>query len=102
MSECQRTKDERLSFAAQQALQRMVAAEDGEDFEDAELVQEGLQAWIGCWRTSPSVVLELLRACLLRDVGEDKGVHRYMVNEDGRKAAFDPYWRPPEMRGLTR
>ena len=97
-----RTEDPSLSRGAHEVIKRMLAAEQAEDFEDAEIVQDGRECWQGHYRTSAKVVMELLRSVLLRDCGEEKGVRRYSLNEDGRKACADPTWRPPEMRGLLR
>lgn len=91
-----------LSLGAQRVLVRMVQAEAAEEYEDAELVCEGAQAWVGLYRTSPAVVLELLQSCLISGAVTGAGVQRYTLNEDGRKAAEDPTYRPPELSGRVR
>lgn len=97
------TPEQPISRAAQAVLQRMIEAHDKDDFENAELVCDGGECWVGYRRTSRAIVNELLRAVLIRDVGEQgKRMERYSINEDSRKAAVDPTWRPPEMRGLVR
>jgi len=81
----------------------MVAAEEDDILEDAEIACEGGACWCGAWRTSRAVVNELIRACLLHDSGEQgKGIERYTLNEDGRKAAADPHYVVPELEGRSR
>ncbi len=92
-----------LSVAAQLVLARMLEAEQAERLDDAELVCEGRQCWVGLERTSRAVVTELLREALIRDTGESgKGVERYTLNEDGRRAALDPRYKVPELYGMNR
>ncbi len=92
-----------LSAAAQRVLARMLEAEQAEQFEDAELVCEGRQCWVGLEQTSRAVVNELLREVLIRDIGEGgKGAERYTLNEDGRLAAADPTYKVPELYGRER
>lgn len=92
-----------LSKAAQRILKTMLQAELAQEFEDAELVCEGRSCWCGLEQTSRAVVNELLRAVLIRDMSEQgKGVERYTLNEDGRRAAVDPTYRVPEMEGRSR
>lgn len=84
-------------------LLSMLQAEQAEEFEDAELVCDGCSCWCGLEQTSRAVVNELLRSALIRDSGEQgKGVERYTLNEDGRKAALDPGYRVPELDGRPR
>ncbi len=92
-----------LSVAAQRVLKRMLETELAEQFEEAELVCDGAQCWIGLDRTSRTIVNELLRLALVRDEGESgKGIERYTLNEDGRRAAVDPTYRVPELHGRCR
>ena len=92
-----------LSVAAQRVLKRMLEAELAEQFEEAELVCDGAQCWIGLDRTSRTIVNELLRLALVRDEGESgKGIERYTLNEDGRRAAVDPTHQVPELHGRGR
>ncbi len=88
-----------ISHGAQEILRKMRAAEDAEDFGEAELVREGSEVWLGYWKTTSAIVNELLRHCLIRDDSEQgKGIERYTINEDGRKAADDRAYVPAELR----
>ena len=78
-----------ISYNAQEILKKMVAADADEDYEDAELVCEGRECWLGHWRIRRAAVNELLLNCLISDRGEEKGIERFAINEDGRKAAID-------------
>jgi hypothetical protein len=88
-----------LSRGAQNILIKMVEAHDAGDFEGAELVCEGRDCYVGLYRTSPRIVFELLRSCLIHsDSSERSGMstlYVYTLNEDGRKAALDPTWVNP-------
>lgn len=92
-----------LSDGAHAVVKMMYDAEREDRLDDAEVVCDGLLCWCGEKRTSRAVVSQLLRACLVRDVGEQgKGVERYVLNEDGRKAALDRSYRVPELIGRSR
>lgn len=92
-----------LSAAALRVLRLMLEAEIADQWEEAELACEGAQCWVGLERTSRTVVNELLRRALIRDCGESgKGLERYTLNEDGRRAAVDPMYRVPELHGRRR
>ncbi len=92
-----------LSAAAQRVLARMLEAEQAEQFDDAELVCDGRQCWIGLEQTARAVVNELLREVLIRDTSDGgKGAERYTLNEDGRRAAADPSYKAPELYGRER
>jgi hypothetical protein len=88
-----------ISFKAQNVLKKMVAAEDAEAFEDAELVMEGRTAYLGYWRVPAGIVDELLRAVLIRASSDNdgRGLERYTVNEDGRKTAVDRSYVNPAL-----
>ncbi len=95
--------DGTLSAAAQRVLRLMLEAELAEQWEEAELACEGAQCWVGLERTSRTIVSELLRRALIRDCGESgKGIERYTLNEDGRRAAIDPTYQVPELHGRCR
>lgn len=71
--------------------------------EEAKLVCDGAQCWIGLDHTSRTIVNELLRLALIRDEGESgKGIERYTLNEDWRRAAVDPTYQVPELHGRCR
>lgn len=92
-----------LGAAALRVLRLMLEAELAEQFEEAELVCDGAQCWVGLERTSRTIVSELLRRALIRDCGESgKGIERYTLNEDGRRAAVDPAYQVPELHGRCR
>lgn len=77
-----------ISAAARRHLQRLKDAEDRDDFDDAEIVCEGRECYIGTDAIAKRVVFELLRLCLLKDESEQgKGVERYTINEEGRAIA---------------
>ena len=75
----------------------MVAAHDSGEYLDAELVREGRTAFVGYDRVPSRIVEELLRRALLKDDSDGKGMERYVINEDSRKAAIDPSWIRPEL-----
>jgi len=92
-----------LGTGARRVLRLMLEAELAEQFEEAELVCDGAQCWVGLERTSRTIVSELLRRALIRDCGESgKGIERYTLNEDGRRAAVDPKYEVPELHGRCR
>lgn len=88
-----------ISHGAQTILKKMLMAEQDEEFEDAELVCEGQECYVGYWRTTRAIVNELLMTCLVRATSEmdGRGVERYELNEDGRKAALDRSWVNPDL-----
>lgn len=90
-----------LTPAMEKVLRWMVVDSDGE------LVVEGREAWYGLHRTSPSVVNNLLRLCLIRDEGGDgfaseSRMRRYSVNEEGRKIVSDPEYRPQVLEAIKK
>ncbi len=91
-----------LTQAAHRALQEMVDAEAADDLDAAEIVREGRTAYLGDRRISSATVNQLLRWCLIRDGSYSREVERYTLNEDGRKAAADPSYVPPELLGNAR
>ena len=56
------------------------------DEEDGELVMEGREVWLGLERSSPQLVLNLLRLAAIRlEGGEVGGVERYAISGTGLK-----------------
>ncbi len=54
--------------------------------DDGELVMEGREVWLGLERSSPQLVLNLLRLCALRlESGEPGGCERYTISGTGLK-----------------
>lgn len=73
----------------------MLEAEEAEDFDEAEIVCEGRECWLGLGKISRKTVYQLLQLCLISDSGEKgKGVERYVLNEEGRAMARDPLYVP--------
>ena len=91
-----------LSKAAKQILIDMLDAETRDDLEDAEIVCEGRECWLGLRRVSKACVNELLRLCLLHDDSEQgKGVERYTLNSEGRAIVLDEKYTPLIVRALN-
>lgn len=88
-----------ISHGAQNILKKMVMAEEDNEPENAELVCEGQTCYVGYWRTTRAITNELLMACLVRATSEmdGRGLERYELNEDGRKASRDPSWINPDL-----
>jgi hypothetical protein len=88
-----------ISRGAQNILKKMLMAEQDEEYEVAELVCEGNMVYVGYWRTTRAIANELLMSCLVRATSEmdGRGLERYELNEDGRKAAIDPTWINPDL-----
>jgi len=82
-----------MTKRALEVLQAMAKAEAENNLEDAEIVQEGGQCWVGLERISPRTVERLLQLCLLRHEGSG-GCDRYTLNEEGRRMAADPNYVP--------
>lgn len=70
-------------------LQEMARAERAEEWEDAEIVQDGGQVWLGLRRLSVQTVNRLLVLVLVRHTKEG-GCDHYTLNEDGRRVAANP------------
>jgi hypothetical protein len=88
-----------ISRGAQNILKKMLMAEQDEEYENAELVCEGNEVYVGYWRTTRAIANELLMACLVRARSEmdGRGIERYELTADGRKAAVDPSWINPDL-----
>ena len=94
-----------ISRRAQEVLRYMLDEENRGNFEDAEIVCDGRSCFVGIEDPDPvskATVNELLRCVLIRTASEPGAMERYGLNEDGRKAALDPTWLPPEMLGRER
>ena len=52
---------------------------------EEEIVQEGLTAFLGDIHVSARTIIALLRACAISEDSTSRGVHRYTINETGRK-----------------
>jgi hypothetical protein len=63
---------------------------------DVDLVHEGREAWCGCRRTTPRVVVELLRLAAIKAswMERDGAAAFYEINETGRALL-----RRPELEG---
>ncbi len=64
----------------------MYEANRDEQYEDAEILMDGIRAFRGPEQMSTRTVMQLLRFVLISDVGEqDKGAKRFAINETGRR-----------------
>jgi hypothetical protein len=83
-----------LTPAAWQLLRESVAALDRKDYEAAEIVCEGIEAWIGHRRTTRATVKKLLDFTLVSEEYSDGrfggGYCVYLPNETGRAALRRP------------
>lgn len=79
-----------LTPGMRRVLELMARAEDEGRHEEAELVCEGIECWVGLARTNRAVVRLLLRSLLVRDVSDTGGIERYAVNDTGRAALRRP------------
>jgi hypothetical protein len=88
-----------ITNAAHILLIVMDQAEREKRFEDAELVGERNEWWVGNRRTSWRTVKQLLERCLIRSTGGNLGdsCERYEINEHGRAALLDKTYVPPEL-----
>lgn len=80
-------------------LKQMLKAHEAEDWENAEIVQDGGEVWIGDQRISTRTVDRLLCMLLLRHESSG-GCDHYTLNEEGRKVAADPTYTPPSIEEL--
>lgn len=59
--------------------------------EEEELVVEGICAYVGLHRTHPSVALQLLRHCLIKDSQfHGMGAHYYEATQEAQRVLDDP------------
>lgn len=72
-----------LTVRQREILERMAANSD--DDEEGEIVMEGLVAYIGLDRTSPKLVMNLVRLCAISLAAgcEVGGYERYHINGTG-------------------
>lgn len=88
-----------ITVKAQAVLQRMLAAEALDDYENAELVCEGKQVYVGSYKVPYATFMELLYYTLIRQESEMGSVmERYTLNEDGRKACDDRTYINPALK----
>lgn len=80
---------EALPAGARSVLLAMLTAEDADELEDAEVLIDGGQAYVGQRRTNASTVFRLEQACVLRadSHNRDSQARRYSLNEEGRSIA---------------
>lgn len=79
---------ERLTTTQRELLKEMASAEDAENYEDAEIVCQGIECWIASRRVSWRTVKALLCCVLISEEG-DHGVYRYTINGSGREVLKD-------------
>lgn len=81
-------------------LRLMLEAHEAEDWENAELVCDGAECWIGDHRTSRPTLAKMLRLGILRaDAFNKTGLgsghaERFTLNEEGIALARDPNYVP--------
>jgi len=76
-------------------LLRLQEAEDADNLDDAEIVCEGRDCYIGLTSISKATVNQLLRLVLIRDDSDwGGGMERYSLNEEGRAMVKDPNYIP--------
>lgn len=82
-----------MSAACDKVLKQMLAAEEADLLEDAEIVCDGNSCWVGDMQIRKETVTRLLQLCLVRseDMG---GCEHYTLNEEGRAMAKDPNYQP--------
>lgn len=78
-----------LTAAMRSILDEMIAADMREDFEDAEIVCEGV-CYLGNRRIHRGSVTRLLTIMAISDCSNSGGMERYRVNEIGRAAVVRP------------
>lgn len=76
--------------ACLRALRALRDAEVREEYENAEIVCDGIECYIDLTRISYRTVQAMLRLCLIHDDSDTKGCCRYSLNEDGRAMADNP------------
>jgi hypothetical protein len=79
-----------LTKALDTILREMIAAEDREDFEEAEIVCDGGLCYVGDRRIHKGSVYRLLQLMAIKDVSDTKGCERYRVNDMGRSIVRRP------------
>jgi hypothetical protein len=86
-----------------EVLRSMLKAHEAQDWDNAEIVQDGDQCWLGDERISPRTVNRLLQLCLIRHEAMG-GCDHYTINEEGRRMVADPNYTPlidAELRKLA-
>ena len=80
--------------AVLRACREMAKAAQDDELEDAEIVCERGECWLGYRRISKATVNRMLRLCLLRDGSDVKGCERYTLNSEGMALAADAGYVP--------
>jgi hypothetical protein len=81
-----RAYGEQLTERQLDVLARLAEAEDDDDMDEAEIVREHGEAYIGTVRIASRTVNALLRACAIRRTSEDRDeFERFSINETGRQ-----------------
>lgn len=79
-----------LTARAMDMLRQMQAAEDREEWDEAELVCEGFDCWLGIEKFSRKTVNVCLRYVAIRLVSEPGSAERYMISGTGKAILQDP------------
>lgn len=79
-----------LTARATEMLRQMKAAEEREEWEDAELVCDGFDCWLGLDKFSRKTVNVLLRCTAITLVSEPGSSERFTISATGRAILEDP------------
>lgn len=79
-----------LTERAHEILQQMHSAEAQEDWENAEIVCDGIECWLGLTRVSRRTVTCLLRHVAVSMASEPGSAERYTLSGTGRRILVDP------------
>lgn len=83
-----------MTKAALQCVEEMALAEESLRYEDAEIVCEGLECWLGQRRVARRTLQVLIRLVLVSRQSNEGECERYALNEDGRAMAADENYEP--------
>lgn len=74
-----------MTPALHRMLTALAAAEDAEDYDNADILVEGRQVYVGCTPFSTRTLNEAFNLLAISDSGEEgKGCRRYKINSTGR------------------
>lgn len=85
------------------AVREMLEAEERQDYEGAEIVYARRGGvWIGNRQTSMATLNRMLRLGVVRSEGLGTEFERHTLNEEGRKLAREPAYKPALVEALER
>jgi hypothetical protein len=79
-----------LTKRAIEVLKTMIAAEQADDHDEAEIVCEGRSCWLGTERLTRKLVDSLVLHVAVSHVSEPGSLERYVINGTGRRIADSP------------